>query len=101
MCLRFPLEALRSGLRRTRPKVPCLVRAEAGAATESRILETILSDVPRFRTRRERRVLHFNSVIKFAKLAGDRNATRVTRSPDYRIKRVLPVVVGTVEELQR
>src|SRR6266403_2478922 len=81
-------------------KIPRLIGAETQAGTESRIIEPVLCDGPRFRTRREGRILHFNSVIKLTKLAGDRNATRVTGSPDYRIKRVLSVVVRPVDKIQ-
>src|SRR6266480_3502786 len=82
-------------------KVPCFIWPEAEASSESRVLETGFRNVPRFRTRRERRIFHFHSVIKSIQPAGYRNATRITGSPDYRIERVLLVVVEPVDEVEQ
>src|SRR5439155_15408661 len=64
-------------------KVPDLIWPETETSSESRMIEIGLCDVPRFRTRRERRVFHFGRVIKSAKAARDRNSAGVTRSPNH------------------
>src|SRR6266536_3617436 len=88
-------------LTRRQTQIPRLVRPKTEAPTKGRVIETALRDVPRLWTRRERRILPFHSVIKSTQPAGYRNATRITGSPDYRIERVLLVVVGPVDEVEQ
>src|SRR6266481_4311910 len=73
----------RQGLFRLRPKiwtvacrqtkVPDLIRPEADAPTECRVVEPNRCDAPRLSPRRERRVFHFGRIIKSAKSSRDRN----------------------------
>src|SRR5215216_3351683 len=77
-------------------EIPSFVRPESNPAAKSRISEAILGNVPGFGTRRERRVLHFDCVIKSTQPAGDRNSTGVARSPDHWIEGVLSVVVRRI-----
>src|SRR5260370_39447939 len=79
------------------PKVPDLIRPEAAAPTECRVVEPNRCDAPRFRPRRERRVFHFGRIIKSAKSSRDRNTACVTRPPNNRIEFIFCVVESAYE----
>src|SRR4029077_5039965 len=83
------------------PKIPSFVRPKSDPAAEGRIFEAILGNIPGFRTRGERRIFHFDGVIKPTQTAGYRNAAGVARSPDHRIEGVLSLEVRGRDEIQR
>src|SRR5262249_23568940 len=82
-------------------EVPSFVRPESDPAAKSRIFEAILGNIPGFGTRRERRILHFDGVIKLAQLARNRNPAGVAWSPDQRIECIFPPDEWCIDEIER
>src|SRR6266478_3530926 len=82
-------------------EIPSFVRPESDPAAKSRIFEAILGNVPGFGTRGERRIFHFDGVIKSTQPAGDRNPAGIVRSPDHWIEGVLSLEVRCIDEIQR
>src|SRR5437762_1868146 len=85
---RFRLWSQINAVRRGHAKVPSLIRPEAEASSEARMFEANRGYVPRLGPRGERSILHFTGVIKHTEASGDRNAGRVTGSPDHWIELV-------------
>src|SRR5437868_5053143 len=65
------------------PKVPHWIRAEADTAVETRMIQTDRRQIPGCRSRRERRIFHFGSVIELSEAAGNGNAARITWAPNH------------------